>query len=90
MSRANAIRERVAALDPTHVELIDDSQKHAGHAGVQSGGGYFRLTLVSAQFSGKPTVARHRMIYSALGDLMQHDIHALTITALTPDESHSL
>lgn len=90
MSRANTIRERVAALDPTHIELIDDSAKHAGHAGTQHGGGYFRLTLVSAQFSGKPTVARHRMIYSALGDLMQHDIHALTITALTPDESHSL
>jgi BolA family transcriptional regulator, general stress-responsive regulator len=74
------------ALRPTQIEIIDESHKHAGHAGAREGGGHYRLHIVSAQFAGKPTVARHRMIYSALGEMMKHDIHALHITCSTPEE----
>ena len=77
---------RLAALEPTSIEIIDDSHKHAGHAGARDGGGHYVLNIVSARFSGKNTVARHRMIYSALGELMRHEIHALTIQAQAPDE----
>jgi len=77
---------RLAALDPTTLEIIDESHKHAGHAGARDGGGHYLLNIVSEQFSGKNTVARHRMIYSALGELMKREIHALTIRAQSPDE----
>lgn len=81
-----AIRTRLAALDPITLDLVDESHKHAGHAGARAGGGHYALRIVSAQFTGKNTVARHRMIYSALGELMKREIHALTILAYTPDE----
>jgi len=81
-----AIRERLAALDPLSVEIIDDSALHAGHAGARSGGGHYRLTIVSARFAGLGTVARHRLIYETLGELMKGDIHALAIEARTPDQ----
>ncbi|MDO8413037.1 MAG: BolA family protein, partial [Gallionellaceae bacterium] len=74
----------LATLQPTQIEIIDDSHKHAGHAGARAGGGHYGLRIVSAQFAGKPTLARHRMVYSALGDMMKHDIHALNIAASTP------
>jgi len=83
---AAAIRERLASLDPESIELLDESAAHAGHAGAASGGGHFRLTVVSRRFAGRDKVARHRMIYAALGPLMQREIHALAINALTPDE----
>jgi BolA protein len=70
--------------------IIDDSHKHAGHEGARSGGGHYTMHIVSAQFAGKPTLARHRMIYSALGDMMKHDIHALNIKAYTPEELQSV
>lgn len=82
-----AIRERLAALSPTAVDLIDDSHLHAGHAGAHSGGRHYRLTIVSEQFSGRRTMERHRIIYAALGDLMQRDIHALSIVARAPDDA---
>ncbi len=81
------MRARLAALNPTVLEIIDESHKHAGHAGARDGGGHFVLNIVSAQFSGNNTVARHRMIYSALGELMKREIHALTIQARAPDET---
>lgn len=81
------MRRRLATLNPLSLEIIDGSAAHAGHAGARSGGGYFTMTLVSAAFDGLGTVARHRAVYAALGDLMQHAIHALTITALSPMES---
>lgn len=84
---ADAIRARLAVLSPQRLELADESSLHAGHAGAQSGGGHYRLTLVSPAFAGLGTVARHRMIYDALGPLMQRDIHALAIRALAPGES---
>jgi BolA protein len=81
------MRARLAVLNPTVLEIIDESHKHAGHAGARDGGGHYVLNIVSAQFSGKNTVARHRMIYSALGELMKREIHALTILARAPDET---
>ena len=80
------MRARLAVLEPTVLEIIDESHKHSGHAGAREGGGHYVLKIVSAKFSGSNTVARHRMIYSALGELMKRDIHALTIQARTPDE----
>lgn len=84
--RETKMRARLAVLDPTILEIIDESRKHAGHAGARDGGGHYVLHIVSAQFVGNNTVARHRMIYSALGELMKREIHALTIQAHTPDE----
>ncbi|WP_079434947.1 BolA family transcriptional regulator [Zoogloea sp. LCSB751] len=87
MSVMDDIRQRLDALAPSAIELIDDSHLHAGHAGARSGGGHYRLTIVSMAFNGKNTVARHRLVYDTLGDLMRQEIHALAIQARTPDES---
>ena len=84
--RADMIRERLAVLAPQQLEILDESHKHAGHAGARSGGGHFNLTIVSNVFDGKGLLQRHRMVYDALGSAMQTDIHALTIKALTPEE----
>ncbi len=81
-----AIRERLAALEPQSLDLLDESAQHAGHQGASSGGSHFRLTIISHRFAGHDKLARHRMIYAALGSLMQREIHALAIQALTPDE----
>ena len=83
---AEVIRERLAALNPLTLDLRDESEQHAGHAGAASGGGHWQLTIVSEAFRGKTPVARHRMIYEALGDLMKRDIHALTIEAFAPEQ----
>ena len=80
------IRERLSALKPVAVDLRDESAQHAGHAGAASGGGHWQLTIVSEAFRGKNAVARHRMIYEALGDLMKRDIHALKIEAFAPEQ----
>ena len=85
MNRQDKICDLLAVFQPAQLEIVDDSHLHAGHAGSRDGGGHYRLKIVSAQFIGKPTVARHRMIYSALGEMMKHEIHALNITACTPD-----
>ncbi|MGA7750582.1 MAG: BolA family protein [Gallionella sp.] len=84
--RETKMRARLAALDPVHLEIIDESHKHAGHAGARDGGGHYVIRIVSAQFAGKNTVTRHRMIYCAIGELMKREIHALTIQALAPNE----
>ena len=80
------MQQRLSGLQPESLDIVDDSAKHAGHAGAASGGGHYQLTIVSKQFAGKPQVARHRLIYQALGDMMQRQIHALSITAYTPDQ----
>ena len=86
MSVAARIRERLATLEPLALELVDESAQHEGHAGARPGGNtHWRLTIVSPRFAGKPTVARHRMVYQALGELMQDPIHALAITARAPE-----
>ena len=81
-----AIRERLAALEPEALELQDESALHAGHEGARGGGGHFRLTIVSRRFSGRSTLARHRLVYGALGPLMHKEIHALAIKAVAPEE----
>ena len=88
MNTAARIRERLAALSPVSVELVDESAQHAGHAGAQPGGEtHWRLSIVSPRFAGQPTVARHRLVYQALGELMQNPIHALAISARSPEET---
>ena len=87
MSVVEQMREKLAALEPLRLDIIDDSAKHAGHAGAREGGGHFRLTIVSARFAGCGTLQRHRLIYEALGPMMRREIHALSIQALTPEET---
>jgi BolA protein len=80
-----------AELDPVKLELHDDSQSHAGHAGArQSGGGHFYATIVSSTFEGKTLIRRHQLVYEALGELMRTEIHALSIKAYTPTEFERL
>lgn len=86
MNTQERMQERLAALTPESLEIQDESAAHAGHAGAQGGGGHYWLMIVSSQFVGKLTVARHRMIYDALKDMMQTEIHALSIQAYSPDE----
>ena len=83
---AESIRERLQVLHPENVELFDERAQHAGHAGAAGGGGHYRLVIVAKQFSGLNAVARHRLVYQTLGDLMHVRVHALAITALTPEE----
>ncbi|MCG6873136.1 MAG: BolA family transcriptional regulator [Gammaproteobacteria bacterium] len=86
--------DRLAAIDrilrdhfaPESLEVRDESAEHAGHAGAASGGGHYRLTIVADAFREQDALARHRLIYSALGQLMEKDIHALSIQAFSPDE----
>jgi len=87
MNTAEALRERLAVLEPRQVDIIDDSHRHAGHAGAREGGGHYRLLIVSAAFAGMRTMERHRLVYDAAGDLMKRQIHALSITAKAPDET---
>ena len=82
-----AMRARLAALRPVSLELRDESNEHAGHSGSRpSGGSHWKLTIVSEAFRGYNAVARHRMVYEALGDLMKRDIHALKIEAFAPEQ----
>ena len=69
------------------IEVVDDSRRHAGHAGAAAGGGHYVVTIVSPDFSGKPMLARHRMVYDALGALMPRRIHALALTTRAPGEA---
>jgi len=75
-----------AAFAPQHLVIEDESAKHAGHAGAASGGGHFRVLIVSAAFHGQTSVERHSAVYAALGDKMKSDIHALALRTLTPEE----
>jgi BolA protein len=86
MELSDRIRERLAALEPQSVELFDESGRHVGHAGAAAGGSHFQLVIVSPRFVGRGKLARHRMVYDALGTLMRREIHALAIRALAPDE----
>ena len=87
MSRVEAIRARLAeALAPVSIDVIDESHKHAGHEGARDGRGHFAVRIVSAAFEGVNLLARHRLVYDALGPLMQTDIHALSLKAQAPSE----
>jgi BolA family transcriptional regulator, general stress-responsive regulator len=83
--RVERIRDALqAALDPVLLEVEDDSHRHAGHEGARDGRGHFNVHVVSAAFEGKLPLARHRLVYAALGTMMDTDIHALSIRAETP------
>ena len=85
--RVEAIREKLqVALSPDQLDIIDESHLHAGHAGARDGKGHFNVSIISDQFAGKSLINRHKMVYEALADLMETDIHALSIKAKTPEE----
>ena len=87
-NRVEMIRDKLtAAFSPEQLEIVDDSHKHAGHASAR-GGGHFSVTIVSAAFADKGLLERHRMVYAALANEMQREIHALSINAYTPGETH--
>jgi len=86
MTVADRIEKKLAALKPESLEIVDESRAHAGHEGAKSGGGHYRLLIVSPAFAGKTAQLRHRMVYEALGPMMIHDIHALAIKAYAPGE----
>ena len=89
-TRAARLEARLrAALQPTELEVIDDSHLHAGHAGAADGRGHFTVNLIAERFAGLPVVRRHRLVYEAVGDMMTTDIHALSIRALAPGEGSS-
>jgi len=73
-------------LSAESVEIEDQSHMHAGHAGAAGGGGHYQVTVIASCFKGLNTLARHRLIYDALDDLMKKEIHALTIQAYSEDE----
>jgi BolA protein len=77
------LRQRLATLQPESIIIDDDSHRHAGHAGAREGS-HYQLQIVAQVFAGKSTIARHRMIYDAAGDLMRGRIHALSIRAEVP------
>jgi BolA protein len=87
-------RARVAArlrkaLEPSRLEILDESGRHRGHPGAASGGSHFRVILVSSCFEGRSRMERHRMVYDALGELMGTEIHALALELRTPLEGES-
>lgn len=85
--RMKRIRERLeAALSPEHIELIDESHKHAGHAGAASGGGHFDALIVAPAFEGLRPLQRQRLVFDALGELMQTEIHAFNMQCRAPSE----
>jgi BolA family transcriptional regulator, general stress-responsive regulator len=86
-TRLALIRQRLTdQLGPELLELEDESHLHEGHAGARDGRGHFRVTIVAEAFSGRSRLQRHRLIFDALGPLMQTDIHALSIQAFSPEE----
>lgn len=95
MSTAPSVHDRITEIltrdfAPTHLEIIDDSHRHAGHAGARpEGETHFRVTLVSAVFAGESRVARQRRVYAALDSLLKTRIHALQLKTYTPDEFHA-
>ena len=74
------------SLEQAHVEVIDESHLHAGHAGARAGKGHFRVQIVSPSFAGLRPLQRHQLVYRILNEMMQTEIHALNIVALTADE----
>jgi len=85
VSTLELLRERLAVLQAESIAIEDESHRHAGHAGARDGG-HFVLDIVAPVFAGKTTVARHRLVYDAVGDLMRGKIHALAINARAPGE----
>jgi BolA protein len=87
-SRNERLADRLtSALEPEHLDIVDDSHRHAGHAGAADGRGHFTVLIVSARFAGLGTLRRHRLVYEAVGDMLTTDIHALSIQAIAPGEA---
>ena len=86
MSTVELIRQKLSVLEPVRIEIVDESARHAGHAGAKSGGGHYLLTIVSSKFAGKSALERHRLVYTALREMMHKNIHALSVKAYTPEE----
>jgi BolA protein len=85
--RVDRIRASLsAALAPQILDIEDESQRHAGHAGARDGRGHFRVRIVAAAFTGLPLIKRHQRVYAALGDMMRTDIHALALDTRAPGE----
>lgn len=85
--RAQRVARRLRAeLQAVHVEVTDESHQHAGHPGARGGGGHFRALIVSPRFAGLGRVAAQRLVYAALGDLLPGEIHAISMTTLTPEQ----
>lgn len=84
---AARIRERLEALGPIELAVEDDSARHAGHPGAAGGGGHYNVRMRSPQFEGKSRLERHRLVYDALADLLQREIHALAMVLLAPGET---
>lgn len=85
--RVARIRQRlITALEPEALDVIDESHLHVGHPGARDGRGHFRVRIRSRRFDGRPRLARHRLIFDALGDMMETDIHALAIEAESANE----
>lgn len=86
-TRVEKIRRRLEErLQPEMLEIEDESHLHAGHAGARDGRGHFRVMVVAPAFQGLSRIARHRLVFDAVGDLMETDIHALAVQAFSPDE----
>ena len=88
MSVTEEIRARLeAGLEPQHLEIVDESERHRGHAGYREGGeSHFRVSIVSAAFSGKSRIDRHRAVHAALGPELVGRIHALALSLRAPEE----
>ena len=86
MTIADEIRTLLGTLNPEALDIVDESHRHAGHAGAAGGGGHFALTIVSKQFENLSPVQRHRLVHARLSALIPARIHALSIVARTPDE----
>lgn len=87
--RESLLRERLMQLEPTMLEIDDESHLHAGHAGSQGGASHFRIWVEAECFSGKNKVAQHRLVYDLVSDLMPFPIHALALQTSIPQKGHS-
>ena len=86
-NRIEKITQRLQSLQPSQLNIVDESEQHMGHAGAQDGRGHFALEIAAPSFAGQSPIACHRMIYAALGELMQTDIHALKINILASNST---
>jgi len=86
-NRRTRIEEKLARkLDTEHLEVVDESHLHVGHAGARSGGGHFRATIVSPRFEGLSRLEAQRLVYSVLSEEMSGEIHALSVQTFTPEQ----
>jgi len=90
MNTIELMKQKLAILEPAVIRIADESARHAGHEGAKAGGGHYLLTIVSHRFISKSALARHRLVYDALREMMHKNIHALSVKAYTPEEFDSI